>query len=144
MACRVNAALTQWTTAIQSAAMATLAVDRIMMFRQSDDPKAASRNRFMKFFPALVWLYATALVAPIVATSHIVRVRPFPDRLVTSHTRMVYAKSENMATLVAHYMERLSKQNPHLLQNPKFHYSAHNSPLLVPHTEPNEVLQYFL
>jgi hypothetical protein len=98
MACRVNAALTQWTTAIQSAAMATVAADRVIMFRQSDDPKADARNRFMKFLPALVWLYGTALVAPIVATSHIVRVRPFPDRLVTSHTRMVYAKSENMAT----------------------------------------------
>ncbi|XP_023711650.1 uncharacterized protein LOC111866695 [Cryptotermes secundus] len=80
LACRVNAALTQWTTAIQSVAMATLAVDRVMMFRQLDNPKADARNRFMKFLPALVWLYGTVLVAPIVATSHIVRVRPFPDR----------------------------------------------------------------
>jgi hypothetical protein len=104
LACRLNAALTQWTTAIQSAAMATLAVDRIIMLRQSDDPKADARNRLMKFVPALVWIYGTALVAPIVATSHIVGVRPFPDRLVTSqsesqdiYTRVAYANSENMA-----------------------------------------------
>jgi hypothetical protein len=99
MACRVNAASTQWTMAIQSGAMTTLAVDRVMMLRQSNDPKADTRNRLVKLLSALMWLYGTALVAPIVATSHIVGVRPFPDRLVPNsecqgvYKCMVYAKS---------------------------------------------------
>jgi hypothetical protein len=80
LACRVNATLTQWTTAVQSVAMAALAVDRAVMLRQEDDKKTDPRNRVMRLLPALMWLYGTALVAPIVATSHIVGVRPFPDR----------------------------------------------------------------
>jgi hypothetical protein len=85
LACRVNAALTQWTTVIESVALATLAVDRVLMFRQWDDPKVDIRNRLMKILPAVVWLYGTAVVAPIVATSHIVGVRPFAERLVPIH-----------------------------------------------------------
>lgn len=42
------------------------------------------------------------------------------------------------------YGVALQEKNPHLLQKSKFHYNGNNSPLLVPHTELNEVLQYFL
>jgi hypothetical protein len=100
LACRVNAALTQWTTVIQSVAMASLAVDRVLMLRQSDDPNADARNRLMKILPALVWLYGSAVVTPVVATSHIVGVRPFPDRLVPNNYecprfRHIHAKKQN-------------------------------------------------
>jgi hypothetical protein len=83
LACRLNSALTQWTTEIQSLAMATLAVDRVMTLRQLDDPKTDSRNRLIRLLPALMWVYGTALVAPIVVTSRIVGVQPFQDRLVS-------------------------------------------------------------
>ncbi|XP_021942503.1 uncharacterized protein LOC110841345 isoform X2 [Zootermopsis nevadensis] len=80
LACRVNATLTQWTTAIQSVAMAALVVDRAIMLRRGENPKSDPRNCVIRFLPALMWLYGTALVAPIAVTSHIVDVRPFPDR----------------------------------------------------------------
>jgi hypothetical protein len=80
VACRVNAALTQWTTAIQSVALTALAMDRALMLRHQDDPKNGIRTRLMKTLPSVMWVYGTALVTPIVATSHIVGVRPFPDR----------------------------------------------------------------
>jgi hypothetical protein len=84
LACRVNAAFTQWTTVIQSAGLAALAVDRVLVLRQWDDTQAGVRSRTTKVLPPLAWLYGSAVVAPIVATSHIVRVRPFADRLVPS------------------------------------------------------------
>ncbi|PSN48853.1 hypothetical protein C0J52_17018 [Blattella germanica] len=80
LGCRVNAALTQWTTAVQSIALAALAMDRAIMLRHQDDPKNEIRSRLMKILPILMWVYGTALILPIVATSHIVGVRPFPDR----------------------------------------------------------------
>ncbi|XP_069681114.1 uncharacterized protein [Periplaneta americana] len=80
LGCRINAALAQWTMAIQSAALAALAVDRIVTLRQQVDPKSVTTARLMRLLPALLWVYGTALVTPIVATTHIVAVRPFPDR----------------------------------------------------------------
>jgi len=82
IACRTNAALTQWTTTMQSVTMAALAVDRAVTLRQADAPKADPSNRLTQLLPALMWLYGTVLVAPIVTTSHTVGVRLFPDRLV--------------------------------------------------------------
>ncbi|KAJ9594241.1 hypothetical protein L9F63_014401, partial [Diploptera punctata] len=80
LACRINAALTQWTTAIQSVALTALAMDRVIMLRHQNDLKNEMRSRLMKTLPTVMWIYGTALVTPIVATSHIVGVRPFPDR----------------------------------------------------------------
>jgi hypothetical protein len=82
LACRTNAALTQWTTTIQSVTMAALAVDRAVTLRQADALKADPSNRLTQLLPALMWLYGTVLVAPIITTSHTVGVRLFPDRLV--------------------------------------------------------------
>ena len=82
VACRTNAALMQWTTAIQSVTMAALAVERAVTLRQADAPKADPSNRLTHLLPALMWLYGTVLVAPIITTSHTVGVRLFPNRLV--------------------------------------------------------------